>query len=97
MQARLTKLEEINGLPKDFLGPENMLISEGDLVEIIENMAPAQWCQSMVQIKFEPTQKTLTEVVEYFESLDVLDSTKKKSENKTKFKSKGNRTGRNGN
>ena len=42
------------------------------------NMALAQWCKSMVQIKFEPVQKTLTEVEEYLECLEVLDVTEKK-------------------
>ena len=69
-------------------------------------MAPAQWRKSMVQINFEPMHKTLTEVVEYLERLEVLDATEKKkepqkkgndkSENKAKSKSKGHKSSRKG-
>ena len=106
IRACSTRLEEINGLLKHFPGPENKPLSEGDLIEILVNMAPAQWRKSMVQINFEPMQKTLTEVVEYLERLEVLDATEKKndsqkkgndkSENKTKSKPKGHRTSRKG-
>ena len=65
---------------KHFPGPDNKPLSEGDLIEILVNMAPAQWRKSMVQINFEPMQKTLTEVVEYLERLEVLDATEKKKE-----------------
>ena len=106
IRACSTRLEEINGMLKHFPGPENKALSEGDLIEILVNMAPAQWRKSMVQINFEPMQKTLTEVVEYLERLEVLDATEKKkepqkkgndkSENKTKSKSKGHKSSRKG-
>ena len=99
IRACSTRLEKINGMLKYFPGPENKPLSEGDLIEILVNMAPAQWRKSMVQINFEPMHKTLTEVVEYLERLEVLDATEKKkepqkkgndkSENKAESKSKG--------
>ena len=89
-----------------FQGQKISPLSEGDLIEILVNMAPAQWCKSMVQINFEPMQKTLTEVVEYLERLEVLDATEKKkesqrkgndkSENKAKSKAKGHKASRKG-
>ena len=43
-----TKLKEINGLLKNFSGEENKPSSEGDLIDILVNMAPAQWHKSTV-------------------------------------------------
>ena len=44
-------------------------------------MAPAQWRKKMVQINFEPMQKTLTEVEEYLGRLEVLDTSKEEKIN----------------
>ena len=97
IQSCSTRIEEINELLKHFLRTEIIPLSEGDLIEIIVNMVPVQWCKSMIQINFEHIPKTLTVVVEYLEYLDVLDAQKKGNsnpENETKSKSKGYRTGR---
>ena len=61
-----------------FLGLENKPLFKRDLVEILVNMVPSQWYKSIVQINFEPMQKTLTEREEYLECLEVLDATVKK-------------------
>ena len=80
IQACSTRLEKINGLLQHFPGPENKPLSEGDLIGILVNMAPAQWHKNMTQICLEHIQKTLTEVVEYLKCLGVLDTTEKKTD-----------------
>ena len=51
-------------------------------------MTQDQWHKHMVQINFEPTQKSLTEVVEYLKCLEVLEDTDKASEDQKKGSSK---------
>ena len=65
-------------MPKHFARPENKPLSEVDLIEIMVNMAPTQWCKIIVQINFEPMQKSVTEEVEYLEYLEVTDATENK-------------------
>ena len=81
-----------------FSGPENEHLSEGDIIEILVDVTPDHLCKTiMITIDFDPMQKAHTEVVEYLECLEVLDTTdiksknqkysNNKSENKTKLRS----------
>ena len=38
---------------------------------------PAQWRRSMISINFQPFNKSMTEVIEYMEKLEVLETTNK--------------------
>ena len=57
-------------LKKKISGPDNEPISEGDLIEILVNMAPSYWHKAMVIINFESMQRTLVEAVEYLACLE---------------------------
>ena len=56
-----------------------MPLSEGDLIEIIVNMAPVQWRKSMVYVNFEHIQKTRITVIEYLGPLKRWMLLKRKS------------------
>ena len=94
--ACATRLQEINNYLSNFPGPDlNTPLAEGEIISILVAMIPAVWCRKMVSINFEPLTKSINEVIEYLEQLEVLDATEKKqtqkkseAENKTKEKSK---------
>ena len=63
-----------------FPGPDsNVPLTEGDLINILNQMVPAQWRRSMISINFQPFNKSMTEVIEYMEKLEVLEATNKQS------------------
>ena len=77
-----------------FPGPEsNVHLAEGDLFNILNQMVPAQWQRSITSINFQPFSKSMSEVIEYMDKLDVLEAMikqvcskmndKDKSENKS--------------
>ena len=90
------RLQEINNYLSNFPGPDlNTPLAEGELISILIAMIPAVLRRKMVSINFEPLTKSINEVIEYLEQLEVLDATEKKqtqkkseAENKTKEKSK---------
>ena len=81
MQVCLLRLKKINVLIQYFPGPGNKHLSQDNFIEIMVNMNPSHWYKSLDTINVEHMQKTLTQVVEYLECLEVLDATYKKSEN----------------
>ena len=72
-----------------FPGPDsNVPLTEGDLINILTQMVPAQWQRSMISINFQPFNKSMTEVIEYMEKLEVLEATIKQSGTKKNDKEK---------
>ena len=70
------RLQEINNYLEYFPGPDsNVPLTEGDLINILNQMVPAQWQRSMISINFQPFSKSMTEVIEYMEKLEVLEAT----------------------
>ena len=68
------------------MGPNsNILLTEGDLINILNQMIPAQLCRSMASINFLPFTKSMTEVIEYMEKLEILEATNKQSGTKKTF------------
>ena len=63
-------------------------LPEGDLINILNQMVPAQWRRSMISINFQPFNKSMTEVIEYMEKLEVLEATNKQSGTKENDKDK---------
>ena len=60
------KLQEISNYLEFSLGPHsNVPLTEGDLINILNQMVPAQWRRSMISINFQPFNKSMTEVIEY--------------------------------
>ena len=51
-------------------------------------MVPAQWRRNMISINFQPFNKSMTEVIEYMEKLEVLEATNKQSGTKKGDKEK---------
>ena len=59
------RLQEISNYLEYFLGPDsNVPLTEGDLINILNQMVPAQWQRSMISINFHPFNKSMTEVIE---------------------------------
>ena len=52
---------------------------KGDLMNILNQMVPVQLRRSMISINFQPFNKSMTEVIEYMEKLEVLEATNKQS------------------
>ena len=83
------RLQEISNYLEYFPGPDsNVPLTEGDLINILNQMVPAQWRRSMISINFQPFTKTMTQVIEYMEKLEVLEATNKSSGNKKSDKEK---------
>lgn len=78
--ATYTKLYT-NPIAQTFFRAENEPLSKGDLIPTLANMTQTQWHKSILEIHFKHMQKTLTEVVEYFEYLEVLNVNEKQSDN----------------
>ena len=57
-----TRLEVINGFIQFFARPEKNL-SEDNLIEIVVNISPSHWWETMDRIYFKPMQQTVTEAV----------------------------------
>ena len=76
-----------------FLGPNsNVPVTEGDLINILNQMVPAQWWKSMISINFHSFTKSITEVIEYIEKLEILEATNKQSSTKKIDKDKSKNT-----
>ena len=61
-----------------FLGHDsNIPLTEEDLIDILNQMTPTQWCRSMISINFQLFNKFSTEVIEYMEKLEVIEATNK--------------------
>ena len=72
-----------------FPGPDsNVPLTKGDLINILNQMVPAQWRRSMISINFQPFTKSMTEVIEYMEKLEVLEATTKAAGTKKNDKDK---------
>ena len=83
------RLQEISNYLEYFLGPDsNVPLTEGDLINILNQMVPAQWRRSMININFQPFNKSMTEGIEYMEKLEVLEATNKQSSTKKGDKDK---------
>ena len=83
------RLQEISNYLEYFPGPDsNVPLTEGDLINILNQMVPAQWRRSMISINFQPFTKSMTEVIEYMEKLEVLEATTKQPGNKKRDKEK---------
>ena len=83
------RLQEISNYLEYFPGPDsNVPLTEGDLINILNQMVPAQWRRSMISINFQPFNKSMTEVIEYMEKLEVLEATNKQSSTKKGDKEK---------
>ena len=83
------RLQEISNYLEYFLGPDsNVPLTEGDLINILNQMVPAQWRRSMISTNFQPFNKSMTEVIEYMEKLEVLEATNKQSGTKKNDKDK---------
>ena len=78
-----------------FPGPNsNVPLTEGNLINILNQMVPAQWQRSMISINFQPFNKSMTEVIEYMEKLEVLEATNKQSGTKKHDRSEERRVGK---
>ena len=79
----VVRLQEINNYLRHFPGPDlNAPLADEDLISILVAMVPSQWCRKMIIINFEPLNKTMVEVIECMEQLEVLESTEKKKDSK---------------
>ena len=64
------RLQEISNYLEYFPGPDsNVPLTKGDLINILNQMVPAQWRRSMISINFQPFTKSMTEVIEYMEKV----------------------------
>ena len=57
----------------------NTPLADGDLISIFVAMVPYQWRRKIISINFELLNKTILEVIEYMEQLEVLETTEKKT------------------
>ena len=74
------RLQEISNYLEYILVPDlNVPLTKGDLINILNQMVPVQWRRSMISINFQPFNKTMTQVIEYMEKLDILEATTKQS------------------
>ena len=86
-QARGLTVRAYAGRPKEICNyleyfpglDSNVPVTEGDFIDILNQMIPAQWRRSMISINFQPFNKSMTEVIEYMEKLEVLEATNKQS------------------
>ena len=68
--ACVGRLQEISNYLEYFLGPNsNVPLTEGNSINILKQMVPAQWRSSMISINFQPFNKSMIKVIEYMEKL----------------------------
>ena len=67
------RLQEISNYLEYFPGPnKNVPLTEGDLINILNQIVPAQWRRVMISINFQLFNKSINEVIEYMEKLEAL-------------------------
>ena len=77
------KLQEISNYLEYYLAPvSNVFLAEGDLINILNQMVPAQWHRSMINNNFHSFTKSMTEVIEYMEKLEILEATNRQQSTK---------------
>jgi len=78
-----------------FPGPENVMFSDLELVDIIVTMMPQKWQHQMAKsLNFEPTEATLEELQTALEKLELLDDVEVKNGSNHQDKFKENKDGK---
>ena len=78
MAARIYvgRLQEISNYLDCFVGQDSDApLTKGDLINLLNQMIPALWNRNLISINFQPSNKTITEAIEYMEKLVVLGAT----------------------
>ena len=70
------RLQEISNYLECFLGQDSDApLTKGDLINIPNKMIPALGHGNLINMNFQPFNKTIIEVIEYMEKLVVLGAT----------------------
>ena len=65
-----SRLKILNSYLSSFPSPDNTSFSEGEMIEIVLNMLPAVWVNSMTTVCLEPREKSYEDLIEHLEKLE---------------------------
>ena len=65
-----SRLKILNSYLSSFPSPDNTSFSEGEMIEIVLNMLPAVWVNSMTTAGLEPREKSYEDLIEHLEKLE---------------------------
>eukprot|EP00957_Ditylum_brightwellii_P040132 3037274-Ditylum_brightwellii.AAC.1 len=73
------RLQDINGMLARFPAPDNRLMADGELCDILYQMVKHKWCKALQKSGCSSSEMSVTNIVNYFEQIELLDVIDKKS------------------
>ena len=67
-----SRLKILNSYLSSFPSPDNTSFSEGEMIEIVLNMLPAVWVNSMTTAGLKPREKSYEDLIEHLQKLEAL-------------------------